>query len=541
VSAAFSGGITTSDLWVSNGATFNTTAKVNSVTESTSKTTGALIVSGGLGVSGNIYGGGDLFATLTATFGQRAHFSTGLTTSQLFVSGGATFNSRANFAAGLTTANLFVSTGATFGSRASFSSGLTAANLYVASGATFDSTATFSASSNAIKLTSATSQIQASNSAGYLGIFSTGSGFLVAGTPRIILQDADTDISGIPNISILPSGDPPNTLTLGSVSTTTTLNGTVAGATFTGRQTFTGGITAANLWVSMGATFGSRASFSSGLTTANLFVSGGATFGAAVSITGALVATGATFIYNMSLGTDKNLLKDATFKDFGEVFGYQIRKEIKDVKTSNRYYVDLSRGNTFYLDLYGSDNSGILGGFAPGDILPSIKVPSTAWATVTTTVGLTGATASTTNQGGTIAAGQFMFGPGITSTGCTAVSYNLGTGVIVLSKAAQATVSDAYTAFVRNNGEGYGMGASPILSTPSTLAPARVHSFTLIVGATASASITWQTGATHYGQIKWPSGTAPTLTTTSGKFDVFSFLSYDYGTSWIAFNAGQNF
>jgi hypothetical protein len=61
------------------------------------------------------------------------------------------------------------------------------------------------------------------------------------------------------------------------------------------------------------------------------------------------------------------------------------------------------------------------------------------------------------------------------------------------------------------------------------------------VGATASASITWQTGATHYGQIKWPSGTAPTLTTTSGKFDVFSFLSYDYGTTWLAFNAGQNF
>ena len=303
-----------------------------------------------------------------------------------------------------------------------------------------------------------------------------------------------------------------------------------------------GGISGNSIIIAAGATFDSRANFAAGLTTANLFVSGGATFGAAVSITGFLAATGATFNYNMSLGPlDKNLLKDATFKDFGEVFGYQVRKEIKDVKTNNRYYVDLSRGNTFYLDLYGSDNSGILGGFANGDILPSIKVPSTAWATVTTTVGLTGATASTFNQGGTIAAGQFMFGPGITNTGCTTVSYNSGTGVIVLSKAAQATVSSAYTAFVQNNGEGYGMGASPMLSTASTLPPARVHSFTLIVGATASASITWQTGATHYGQIKWPSGTAPTLTTTRGKFDVFSFLSYDYGTSWLAFNAGQNF
>jgi hypothetical protein len=302
-----------------------------------------------------------------------------------------------------------------------------------------------------------------------------------------------------------------------------------------------GGISGNSVIIAAGATFNSRANFAAGLTTANLFVSGGATFGAAVSITGALAATGATFTYNMSLGTDKNLLKDATFKDFGEVFGYQVRKEINDGKTSTRYYVDLSRGNTFYLNLYGSDNSGILGGYAPSDNLPSIKVPSTAWATVTTTVGLTGATASTFNQGGTIAAGQFLFGPGITSTGCTAVSYNSGTGAIVLSKAAQATVTSAYTAFVRNNGEGFGMDASPKTSVASTFPPARVHSFTLIVGATASASITWQTGATHYGQIKWPSGTAPTLTTTSGKFDVFSFLSYDYGTTWLAFNAGQNF
>jgi len=314
-----------------------------------------------------------------------------------------------------------------------------------------------------------------------------------------------------------------------------------AGATFSSRANFPSGLTTANLFVSTGATFNNRANFSEGLTTANLFVSTGATFGAAVSITGALAATGATFTYNMSLGTDKNLLKDATFKDFGEVFGYQVRKEINDVKSPTRYYVDLTRGNTFYLDLQGSDNSGILGGYANATNLPSIKVPSTAWATVTTTVGLTGATASTFNQDGTIAAGQFLFGPGITSTGCTAVSYNSGTGVIVLSKAAQATITSAYTAFVQNNGEGFGMGPSPHTSVASTFPPARVHSFTLIVGATASGSITWQTGATEYGQIKWPSGTAPTLTTTRGKFDVFSFLSYDYGTTWLASNAGQNF
>jgi hypothetical protein len=36
--------------------------------------------------------------------------------------------------------------------------------------------------------------------------------------------------------------------------------------------------------------------------------------------------------------------------------------------------------------------------------------------------------------------------------------------------------------------------------------------------ATGSRTVTWWTG------IRWPGGTAPTLTTTAGKEDVFSFL-----------------
>ena len=212
--------------------------------------------------------------------------------------------------------------GNTFSVLQVMNAGITTANLYVTSGATFNSTATFSSSSSAIKLTSATSQIEALNSAGYLGIFSTGLGFLVAGTPRIILQDADTDLSGIPNISILPSGESPNTLTLGSASTTTTLNGTVAGATFTGRQTFTGGITAANLQVTSGATFISRASFSGGLTASNIFASSGVTFNSTsahtglATFSGGLTASGATFSGNVNL--QDNVLSRVEFLDYFE-------------------------------------------------------------------------------------------------------------------------------------------------------------------------------------------------------------------------------
>jgi hypothetical protein len=39
---------------------------------------------------------------------------------------------------------------------------------------------------------------------------------------------------------------------------------------------------------------------------------------------------------------------------------------------------------------------------------------------------------------------------------------------------------------------------------------------------------------------KWASGTAPTLTSTSGKKDTFVFYTHDGGTSWMAFKAGQN-
>lgn len=359
VQSTFSGGITTSDLWVSNGATFGTTAKVNSSTESMSKTTGALIVFGGVGVGGNIYGGGDLFIT----------------------------------------------TGATFANRVSVGSGLTAQQLFVSSGATFNST-----------------------------------------------------------------------------------------STFTGRSSHRGGVTASDLFVSNGATFG-------------------------------------------------GLANKATLKDYGEVYAYQVRKEIGDSKTASRYYIHLEYGNTFYLDLtQPTDNSGTVGGYATQQSLPAIRLPAYGFATVSTTAGLTGATAAfVIGSNSQAVTGAFIFGPGLTERGVTALGYNNITQALVLSKPALRTVSSTCHAFVQNIPEGYGMVGTPLGNSPSTPSPARVHSFTLIVNSATAGSITWQTGTTAYGAIKWPGGTPPTLSTTANKLDVFSFLSTDWGTSWLGFNAGQNF
>lgn len=67
-------------------------------------------------------------------------------------------------------------------------------------------------------------------------------------------------------------------------------------------------------------------------------------------------------------------------------------------------------------------------------------------------------------------------------------------------------------------------------------AAAAGKSFTLelVQDATGSRTVTWP------GTVRWAGGTAPTLTTTANKSDVFTFASFD-GSTWRGFVAGQNF
>ena len=61
-----------------------------------------------------------------------------------------------------------------------------------------------------------------------------------------------------------------------------------------------------------------------------------------------------------------------------------------------------------------------------------------------------------------------------------------------------------------------------------------VSSFTLKVTQDSTArTITWPSS------VDWAAATAPTLTTTSGGVDVFVFITYDGGTNWYGFTAGQ--
>jgi hypothetical protein len=66
--------------------------------------------------------------------------------------------------------------------------------------------------------------------------------------------------------------------------------------------------------------------------------------------------------------------------------------------------------------------------------------------------------------------------------------------------------------------------------------PVTGQQFTLVLvqDGTGSRTVTW------FSTIKWAGGTAPTLTTTAGKADIFTFKCYGSGT-YYGMVAGQNF
>lgn len=61
------------------------------------------------------------------------------------------------------------------------------------------------------------------------------------------------------------------------------------------------------------------------------------------------------------------------------------------------------------------------------------------------------------------------------------------------------------------------------------------YGLTLMLTADGTArTITWGSA------VKWAGGTAPTLTSTNAKVDVYVLVTHDGGTTWYAFTSGQN-
>jgi hypothetical protein len=73
------------------------------------------------------------------------------------------------------------------------------------------------------------------------------------------------------------------------------------------------------------------------------------------------------------------------------------------------------------------------------------------------------------------------------------------------------------------------------LTLTNVQASGRSSSFVLVFTADGTArSVTWP------ASFNWPGGTAPTLTATNGKEDVFTFFTTNGGTVWQAFISGQS-
>jgi hypothetical protein len=142
----FNSGITANNLWVTNGATFSSTAAFTT------------------GITAN-----NLWIGSGATFVGNADFRSGLSADDIWITNGATFASRSSFNAGLTTSNLWVTNGATFAARSAFPAGITTSTLYVSGGATF-------AGANLVAFTTGLSAVDVYATALYVsgGIFPSG-------------------------------------------------------------------------------------------------------------------------------------------------------------------------------------------------------------------------------------------------------------------------------------------------------------------------------------------------------------------------------
>jgi hypothetical protein len=124
-------------------------------------------------------------------------------------------------------------------------------------------------------------------------------------------------------------------------------------------------------------------------------------------------------------------------------------------------------------------------------------------------------------QGTTVVDNNRIFFPLNTADKQTAPTISAGTLTLDLNTASVFAVSlnAAITTLTLSNTQTSGLTSS----------------FVLVFTADGTArAVTWPIS------FKWPSATAPTLTSTLNKRDVFVFFTYDGGTSWHAFTSGQN-
>ena len=148
-------------------------------------------------------------------------------------------------------------------------------------------------------------------------------------------------------------------------------------------------------------------------------------------------------------------------------------------------------------------------------------------------------TGTSANVTGTVAIANG--GTGATSAAAAATNLGLGTGntpkfLNVFGEKAAVTSAATTTVNTQYNVTELTLSASVTTLTLSNIqASPIVHMWTIVtLGQGTAYSITWPAA------VKWPGGTAPTLTSTLNKRDIYQFVTYDGGTNIYAIIVGQN-
>ena len=159
-------------------------------------------------------------------------------------------------------------------------------------------------------------------------------------------------------------------------------------------------------------------------------------------------------------------------------------------------------------------------------VIPSGNITGTAAGLSTTLAVLSGGTGVTTSTGSganALATSAALTTPTITGLIETKTAPTISAGVLALNCALGNVFAVSLNAAVTS------------LTFSNIPASGSAFGLTLILAMTGTAyTITWP------ASVKWPSGTAPTLTSTNLKSDIIILTTVDGGTVWFAMIGGQN-
>ena len=210
---------------------------------------------------------------------------------------------------------------------------------------------------------------------------------------------------------------------------------------------------------------------------------------------------------------------------------YNININISAISAAGATGATGSAGLTGATGLTGSTGpTGATGAGATGEI----GATGIRGATGATGLGSTGATGEIGQTGSTGATGVVSSTPSFTTI---SVSGEAAFGIPVQTKSSPSIVANALSlnlAAATLFSVTLNQNVTVTFSTPP--ASPKVFSFILQFIANGTGyTTTWP------ASVKWPSSTPPTITTTNGKIDTFTFITHDGGTNWFGIVNGQNY